>query len=163
MFLTYLENQARSVCRDRYFDDSLKGKTQNNNRGAGVRRKVTSNGLLPNNWATFLRCSENKTELFRFLTKHVISEASTDKLFVATYNDVVIVNQSIDTPDRMPCTIKEADERMFMPMMLQRSLMIKTVDSNVVIIAISAFHRIHGLSELWIEFGTGKSLKYESG
>ena len=30
----------------------------------GIRKKVTNNGYLPANWQTFLRCSENKTELF---------------------------------------------------------------------------------------------------
>ena len=41
-----------------------------------------------------------------------------------------------------------------------RQILIKTADSDVVIIAVSVFYRIPGLNELWIEFGTGKSLKF---
>ena len=41
-----------------------------------------------------------------------------------------------------------------------RRILIKTVDSDVVVIAVSMFYRIPGLNELWIEFGTGKSLKF---
>ena len=67
IFLPYVKLQLRSVRRvdlvwDRYFSDSLKGMTRNS-RAVGVRKKVTANGLLPRNWTTFLRCSENKTEL----------------------------------------------------------------------------------------------------
>ena len=36
----------------------------------------------------------------------------------------------------------------------------KTVDSDVVVIALSVFHRILAISELWIEFGTGKNIRY---
>ena len=39
-------------------------------------------------------------------------------------------------------------------------ILVKTVDSDVVVIALSAFHRIRGLQELWLEFGVGKHLKY---
>jgi hypothetical protein len=39
-------------------------------------------------------------------------------------------------------------------------ILVKTVDSDVVVIALSAFHRTHSLQELWIEFGVGKHLKY---
>ena len=60
----------------------------------------------------------------------------------------------------MPCDIEEADERIFLHVkhIAQEypKILIKTVDSDVVVIALSVFHRILGISELWIEFGTGK-------
>ena len=105
------------VCRvdlvwDRYFEDSLKGRTRSN-RGVGIRRKVTSNGILPKNWAAFLRCSENKKELFPDLSRHVIDEATSTKQSVATRDENVLYNNNIDASDMMPCTIEEADERIF--------------------------------------------------
>ena len=64
---TYAERYSRvdvvfDVCRE----DSLKAKTRQN-RGSGARRKVVGNNRLPKSWNSFLRCHENKTELFSFL------------------------------------------------------------------------------------------------
>ena len=61
--------------------------------------------------------------------------------------------------------IEEADERIFVHVINASKkfswiILIKTVDSDVVVIAVSVFYRIPGLNELWIEFGTGKSLKF---
>ena len=64
----------------------------------------------------------------------------------------------------MPCTLEEADQRMFLNALHAsgnyESILIKTVDSDVVTIAISVFHKLPLLNELWIEFGTGKSGKF---
>eukprot|EP00794_Sanderia_malayensis_P008301 gene8301-9185_t len=106
---------------------SLKGRTRSN-RGAVIRRKVTSNGVLPKNWATLLLCSENKTELFPYLSRHVIDEAASTKQFVATHDENVLYNNHID--------------------------------SDVIVIAVAASHKIRGLTELWVEFGAGKSLGF---
>jgi len=39
--------------------------------------------------------------------------------------------------------------------------MIRTVDSDVVIIALDAFNRLgHDIEQLWIDFGVGKSRRY---
>ena len=64
----------------------------------------------------------------------------------------------------MTCTSEEADERMFLHALHAsenyKSILIKTVDSDVVTIAISMFHKLSMLNELWIKFGTRKSLKF---
>ena len=66
----------------------------------------------------------------------------------------------------MPCTIEEADDRMFVhtsdTAKAFSKLLIKTVDSDIVIMAISTFRRFVGLTKLWIEFGVEKYLKYIS-
>ena len=64
-FIPFIAHLLKNVKRldlvwDRYFDDSLKICTRDK-RGTGVRRKVSGNGVLPNNWQAFLRCSENKS------------------------------------------------------------------------------------------------------
>ena len=126
-------------------------------------KKVTANGLLPRNWTTFLRFSESKTELFQFLSRH-IQNTSTEKVMVATYDNDVITNKFIETSGMMPCTIEEADERVFIHANDAEKefsrLLIKIVDSDVVVIAVSIFHRITGIQELWIEYGLEKYLKY---
>ena len=52
----------------------------------------------------------------------------------------------------MLCDIEEADERIFLHVkhiaQEYHKILIKTVDSDVVVIALSVFHRILGISEL---------------
>ena len=116
-------------------------------------------------WSTFLRCDENKSELFPLIVD-ALSENISDRrgLLVGSREDGVVANQNVDLRSLMPCNIEEAHERMFVHVQhaaaLYPRILIKTVDSDVVVIALSAFHRIHGLRELWLEFGVGKHLKY---
>ena len=133
----YIKNISSNVNRvdivwDRYFEDSLKSCTRGQ-RGAGIRRKFTSNGILPGNWATFLQCSENKAELFPFLSNMVVLEMS-HKLVVATNNDEVASNEEIDFTTLMPSNIEEADGRIFVLVMHAATnnslILIKTVDSD---------------------------------
>ena len=58
---------------------------QKKNRGAGVCRKVTGNCLIPTNWMTFLKCSENKAELFPYLSNMVVKEIQ-DRVVKSTVN-----------------------------------------------------------------------------
>lgn len=75
MFIPYLEHQFQSTSRlvivwDRYVSGSLKESTREK-RGDGIRRRVSSQAKLPGNWMDFLRVSQNKEELFSFLTSKV--------------------------------------------------------------------------------------------
>ena len=68
VFLPYIFNQAKDVKRidvvwDRYLDCSLKKATRAS-RGKGIRRRVLPDTVIPSNWQTFLRCTDNKAELF---------------------------------------------------------------------------------------------------
>ena len=77
-FVRYISSLLRQVERvdlvwDGYFVESLKDCSREN-RGVGVRRKVTGNWLLPTNWMTFLRYSENKAELFTYLSSVIAKE-----------------------------------------------------------------------------------------
>ena len=63
-----------------------------------------------------------------------------------------------------PCTHEEADTRILLhavecAMQGFNTVVIRTVDMDVMIIAISMFQHL-GLSELWIAFGTGKNFHY---
>ena len=75
-----------------------------------------------------------------------------DKMFVVTYDGAVLVNQNINTYNLIPCTIEEADNIMLVhasdvAKAFSKPL-IKTVDSDVVVIAITAFHMVVRLIEL---------------
>ena len=51
----------------------------------------------------------------------------------------------------------------YTPFMLHenyKSILIKTVDCDAATIAISVFHKLSILNKPWIEFGTGKSVKF---
>ena len=145
VFIPYLKFNTKSVQRldlvfDRYLENSLKTGTRSN-RGTGVRRKVTENGILPSNWKTFLRCSENKKELFPFLSKNTIDGLKDYKVNVATTDENFLCNQSLNLDDIRPCNIKEADERMLLHVnhaakQFSKHL-IKIVDSNVIVISVT--------------------------
>ena len=166
----YIEFHLRSAMRidlvfDRYFKDSLKSGTRSN-RGSGVRRLLKPNGSMPNNWLTFLRCDKNKAELFPLIVKSLAENINcVHGIFVGSVEDRAVSNQAyIDLEPLMPCNTKEADERMFVHVRNAAEdcsrILVKTVDSDVVVIALSTFHRIPSLQELWIAFGVGKHLKF---
>ena len=99
VFLRYIRSQAVNIQRidvgwDRYFQDKFKSETSNN-RGAGVRIKVFSKAKIPSNWTIFPRCSDNKTELFPFLSTHLISGEPNDKIAVAIDNEMFVSNYDI--------------------------------------------------------------------
>jgi len=63
-----------------------------------------------------------------------------------------------------PCSHEEADSRIFVHVkdMAQQGhtkMMIRTVDTDVVVIAVAKFLQI-GLEELWVAFGTGKNYRH---
>jgi len=76
----------------------------------------------------------------------------------------VVCNSDIDICNLSPCTHEEADTRILLhavecAMQEFNTVVIRTVDTDVMIIAISMFQHL-GLSELWIAFGTGKNFHY---
>lgn len=91
-----------------------------------------------NNWSTCLKCDENKSELFPLIVNKLVA-----------LEDGAVANQYVDLQQSMPCNIEEADEGTFIHVehaaeKCPRTL-VKTVDSDVVVIALSAFHRIPGI------------------
>lgn len=161
----FIEHHLRSAARldlvfDRYFKDSLKSGTRSN-RGSGVRRVVKANGTMPNNWSTFLRCDENKSELFPLIVDALSENISdTRGLFVGSREDGAVANQNVDLRSLMPCNIEEADERMFVHVQhaaaLYPRILVKTVNSDVVVIALSAF------TEYTVFGSSGSSLAWGS-
>lgn len=68
VFLPYVlkwfeHNQRVDIVWDVYSNTSLKASTRQQ-RGSGIRRRVTLATKVPGNWASFLRVDQNKQELF---------------------------------------------------------------------------------------------------
>ena len=168
IFLPFVEKQLRIAVRvdivwDEYIEDSLKSQTRSE-RGKGIRRRVNGANKLPGNWQSFLRIDENKTDLFSFLAEYAIT-VNTEKLVVSTHGKNVLCNRIKDTDDLAPCSHEEADTRIFVHMADAvkeglRSILIRTVDTDVVVLAIAAVARLQTVTELWIAFGTGTNFRY---
>jgi len=129
----------------------------------GTRRRVSSSTRIPGNWPDFLRNNEHKQELFRFLAQKCVDyETEGSKTTYSTVDDqVVCLSRGTIISALAPCSHEEADSRIFVHVkdMAQQGhtkAMIRTVDTDMVVIAVAKFLQI-GLEELWVAFGTGKN------
>ena len=144
--------------------ESLKASTRVK-RGKGVRRKVSSSSDLPSSWPDFLHVDQNKTELFQFLSNRISSASFVDRQVFVTDGPMVLSNKSqelITLPSY--CSHEEADTRLLLHVFDAAGagfskVMIRTVDTDVVVIAIACFSRL-AVEELWVWFGTGSHVRY---
>ena len=83
---------------------------------------------------------------------------------MSSYDQSVVSNTSRDIGDLSPCTHEEADTRIFVHCLdsvreSNKRPLIRTVDTDVAVIAISVFRRLSA-SEIWIAFHSGKAFRY---
>ena len=83
---------------------------------------------------------------------------------ISTHDETVLQKEQECTRNLTPCNHEEADTRIFVHLAdcVQKGhsrIMIRTVDTDVVVFAISAVGKVE-VSEVWIAFGTGKNFKY---
>ena len=83
-------------------------------------------------------------------------------MVVSTINENVVTNGTgLEISSLTPCNMEEADERIFVyvkhALREHARILVKTAESEVVVIAIANFHELVPLNELSIEFGAGKS------
>ena len=171
VFIPYLIKQLDHSTRidivwDTYLPDSLKESTREK-RGKGVRRKVSSHAKLPSNWMDFLRNPSNKDELFAFLTSkiaHFVFPPS--KAVYVTSGQSVISARS----NMMNCNYEEADTRIVVHILHalhqgMKSVKVRTVDTDVVVILIGAFFvlsQTQPLADIWVAFGMSKNYRFYS-
>ena len=151
------------VTFDRYLAESLKSETRER-RGSGSRVLVTAATPICRNWRMFLRVNENKDELFQLLASDLEELKSTAKFIVATVNDKSICNRELNMENLSPSNHEEADTRIFLHVknaaeMNHQEISIRTVDTDVVVIAVSLFHELN-VDKLWIEFGSGRNKRW---
>ncbi len=122
---------------------------------------------IPRNWQDFLRVDSNKTELFRFLSHALLMSFDfEDKQLVITDGESVLSKPPLqDTTSLAPCNHEEADIRMLLHVAHaahhnDNKILIRTVDTAVVVLAVSVVQCLEPVTELWLAFGTGKSFRY---
>ena len=167
-----LSNVKRTdVVFDVYLEDSLKS-TARLHCGQGSRKRIRDIYKVPSNWQSFLRHSENKTELFSFFAIYGPGTLNLqikqwllllDPQFCARQSkkhQVKAVTSCLEL-----CNHEEACTRIFLHMKneLDRQglhrVLIYTVDTDVVFLAISAVTELNYLN-LSIAFGTGTHFRY---
>lgn len=109
---------------------------------------------------------ENKEELFQFLGKQLASKDTGDKIIISTLSEAVVTSvMDHNTDGLQPCSHEEADTRIFLRVKDAmnsgfKTVMIRTVDTDVVVLAVANFQDFENLEQLWIAFGTGKDFRY---
>lgn len=92
-----------------------------------------------------------------------VTEANLPAEVYATRNATVLTNVGReDLAGLAPCNHEEADGRLLLHVAHAAAsgcsrVMIKTVDTDVLVLAVSCFHNIDGLEELWLSMGTDKT------
>jgi len=130
----------------------------------GLRKRVLPSATILQNLKTFLRSDENKKELFAFLSQQAGKIEIDGKQVIVTNGKDVLCYPSTYTSEKLsPCSHEEADIRMMVHIADavdkgHNSIMIRTVDTDVVVLAVAAVHTL-GIKELWVSFGTGKNHK----
>ena len=128
--------------------DSLKETTQQM-RGTGIQSKVEVQSQAPPDWHSFLRIGKNKTGPFRFLLEQIIMSIETSKIVAAAFEDRVLTLNELNVGTLSLCNHEEADTHVFLHALdLRRHcsiecVMIKTVDTNVVVLAVALFPELN--------------------
>ena len=175
IFVPYIMSQFQKALRvdlvwDRYIEGSLKS-TARAKRGKGIRRRVDARALIPSNWQDFLRVEGNKTDLFKFLSRALMqSSIPEEKQLVVTDGESVMCMPALDESDLVsisPCSHEEADTRMLLHAKHaahhgHNKILVRTVDTDVVVLAVCLAHGLGTDYELWLAFGAGKNFRYLS-
>jgi len=170
VFKPYIDSLLRSVSRidivfDRYFDSSLKSEARDS-RGCGQWILVKPETIIPKNFKSFLAVGENKEQLFHLLSNFITQFDTEGKVVVSTFDEMVKCNNlSVNVDDISPCSAEEADGRLMLHAKHavdcgHTKVLIRTVDSDVVIIAVYAFSHMGNIEQLWIDFGVGKARRH---
>ena len=174
VFIPYVKKQLERTTRvdvmwDTYVPDSLKEFTREKRR-KGIRRKVSGQTKIPGKWMDLLRDSENKKELFAFITSKVAE--FTFQLGKAVY---ITSGESVESvgsgnPGMLECNHQEADTRIVVHIVhaLQQGMKrieVRTVDTDVIAILAGAYFKLalaYPLADIWVAFGKGRfySIKY---
>ena len=169
VFIPYVRRQLESTNRvdviwDVYRVDSLKAEVRER-RGAGIRRRVLSASQIPRNWKSFLRVSENKSELFHFLAEEVSLIQVDGKEVYSTCGEHVLTSPHREDCDLLElCTHEEADTRIIVHLadaaqQGHRRVMVRTDDTDVVVLIVAHLHSL-ALAEVWVAFGLANHFRY---
>jgi hypothetical protein len=127
---------------------------------------VTGNGKVHQNWRSFLRDNDSKTELYHFLADN-ISEMDILNIVIGTNGEDAVSNQTVNLDAVAPCSHEEADTRLFVHARHATAeektiLTIVANDTDVRAIAVSTLPTLQnlGLQHLWLVFGQGRNQRW---
>ena len=115
-------------------------------------------------WQEFLKDSENKKQLFEYLSEEINMAAKIETYhFFSTKGDLILSNRECNLSSHEPCTQEEPDTRMMLHLnhaadQGHRIAFIRTVDTDVVVLATYFFPKMK-LEELWVGLGAGKNYR----
>ena len=144
---------------DRYLENSIKMQFREG-RGKGMRISVRRETPLCGDFKTFMRDSDNKTEMFLMIANSISQIRDVPTSIIATVNEKVISNSfDVDFEDIMPCNQEEADTRLFLHVFDgyrkgYKKLTIVGSDTDIVVIAFFHFYNLD-VNELWVEYSVG--------
>jgi len=165
IFIPYMSTRLQSSSRldlvwDTYIADSLKASARAK-RGKECRC-VVAEAAMSRNWQNFLRVDTNKTQLFKFLSEAVLQWFNLkDKQLVITDGEEVCSKPPLsDLSSLAPCTHEEADSRMQLHASHaarhgHHKIMIRRVDTDVVLLAVSVAHNLQPENGLHSELEKG--------
>lgn len=153
------------VLWDVYRSNSIK-RDAREKRGIGRAQKVDSNLKTPKNWLNFLKVDENKTNLFKLLAEDIVKMDLPNCLIVTNVGENVITSTTYDCSMIEPCNHEETDTRIFVHVKDavsagHRKIIIRTVDSDIVVLAVAFFAATKQIQELYVAFGTSKNYRLE--
>ena len=129
---------------------------------------MSRHAKLPGNWKKVIRNDDNKDELFQLLGQERVSKNTGHTVIVFTVWDGVASSRDGQNTDGLQtCSHEEADTRMLLHINYTtnsgfKTIMIRTVDTDVVMLAVAHFQGLPNLEQLWIAFGTGNDFRYIS-
>ena len=168
--LPFLESQMTNntsrldAVWDTHQDASLRSQTRaKRGKTEGRRTRVSAKVPIPKGaeWQIFLKESDNKDELFQFLSEQLVQNTTDARYHILTTKaGLVLSNRPTDVSAFSPCH-QEADTRMMLHLCHaveqgHTKASLRTVNMDVVVLAIHHFHQLK-LSELWTGFGSGKT------
>ena len=132
--------------------------------GTTQRQHVFEGAPIPANWEALLRSNANKDELFRYLSDCIHACETGRKVIISTKDETIVSSQNdmSNVEYLQPCSHEEADTHILLHVAYcarqgLRKLVIRTVDTDVVALAIGHFPALR-LGELWVSFGVGRGL-----
>ena len=141
VFILWIHQKLQSTQRfdivwDRYKTNSLKESTREK-RGTGVRTKLSGQAKFQAKFKDFLLDSQNKQELFSFLTENIYKQNYDGKIVTITNQNSVLCMHL--QPGMVDSDHEEADTRICLHIenALQHGaskLCVRTVDTDVVVI-----------------------------
>ena len=160
--------QQIHVIFDRYQEDSIKSGTRKRRTKSArpIRRVIEDASVpLPYSWSNFLALPDNKSDLARFLSEHVIVNTPPDKVVVAAggfvdEREVQSSDGSIDL-SALKATHEEADTRLILHCVNTSldNMVVSARDTDVLLLLVAHVPHISS-TNLYMMSGTATKRKY---